>query len=124
MMDDLKAFGVPVLILSGGEPLLRPDIFEIARARQGDGLLRRPVHQRHADRRAQYRRASPRIGFDYVGISLDGIGATHDRFRRQAGAFDAALSGIAPVPRARHQGRPALHHDRGQLRTTCRRCSS
>ena len=30
VMDDLKAFRVPVLILSGGEPLLRPDIFEIA----------------------------------------------------------------------------------------------
>ena len=35
VMDDLKAFRVPVLILSGGEPLLRPDIFEISRARQG-----------------------------------------------------------------------------------------
>lgn len=30
VMDDLKGFGVPVLILSGGEPLLRPDIFEIS----------------------------------------------------------------------------------------------
>ena len=38
VMDDLKAFRVPVLILSGGEPLLRPDIFDIAGARQGDGF--------------------------------------------------------------------------------------
>ena len=35
VMDDLKAFQVPVLILSGGEPLLRPDLFEIARAPRG-----------------------------------------------------------------------------------------
>jgi heme d1 biosynthesis radical SAM protein NirJ len=34
------------------------------------------------------------VGFDYVGVSLDGIGATHDRFRRLDGAFDAALRGI------------------------------
>ncbi|MCK7466868.1 MAG: radical SAM protein [Desulfosudis oleivorans] len=94
VMDDLKAFRVPVLILSGGEPLLRPDIFEISRARQGHGLLRRPVDQRHADRRAQHRphrrhrlrlrRHQPRRASR----------ATHDRFRRLDGAFDASLHGI------------------------------
>ena len=38
VMDDLKAFGVPVLILSGGEPLLRPDIFDIARRAKAMGF--------------------------------------------------------------------------------------
>ena len=55
VMDDLKAFGVPVLILSGGEPLLRPRYLRDLAARQGDGLLCRPVEQRHADRRAMRR---------------------------------------------------------------------
>ena len=51
-MDDLKDARVPVLILSGGEPLLRPDIFDIAR--RAKGILRRPVVQRHPDRRIQH----------------------------------------------------------------------
>jgi len=93
VMDDLKAFRVPVLILSGGEPLLRPDIFEIsARAKamgfyvalSTNGTL---VDDAMADRIAE-------IGYDYLGISLDGIGEVHDRFRRQAGAFDASLRGL------------------------------
>jgi heme d1 biosynthesis radical SAM protein NirJ len=93
VMDDLKAFRVPVLILSGGEPLLRQDIFEIsARAKSmgfyvglsSNGTL---IDEACADRIAD-------IGYDYVGISLDGIGEIHDRFRRQPGAYEAALRGI------------------------------
>jgi len=93
VMDDLKAFRVPVLILSGGEPLLRPDIFEISvRAKamgfyvalSTNGTL---IDDAMADRIAE-------IGYDYLGISLDGIGEVHDRFRRQAGAFDASLRGL------------------------------
>jgi heme d1 biosynthesis radical SAM protein NirJ len=93
VMEDLKRFGVPVLILSGGEPLLRPDIFRIAEQakRMGfyvglssNGTL---ITERNiADIRAAC--------FDYVGVSLDGIEQTHDRFRRKAGAFDASLAGI------------------------------
>ena len=93
VMDDLKAYGVPVLILSGGEPLLRPDIFDIAsRAKKmgfyvglstNGALIDNPM----ADRIAA-------IDFDYVGISLDGIGPVHDAFRRKEGAFDASLAGI------------------------------
>jgi heme d1 biosynthesis radical SAM protein NirJ len=93
VMDDLKAFGVPVLILSGGEPLMRSDIFEIsARAKamrfyvglSSNGTLIDPAL---ADRIRD-------AGYDYVGISLDGIGATHDRFRRKEGAYAAALRGL------------------------------
>jgi heme d1 biosynthesis radical SAM protein NirJ len=93
VMDDLRAFGVPVLILSGGEPLLRPDLFAIAARAKAMGfyvglssngtLVDAPM----ADRIAQ-------AGFDYVGISLDGLRATHDRFRGREGAFDASLAGL------------------------------
>jgi len=93
VMDDLKAFGVSVLILSGGEPLLRPDIFDISqRAKEmgfyvglsSNGTLIN--HSNIAD--------IERIGYDYVGVSLDGMRDTHDRFRRKQGAFDESIRGI------------------------------
>ncbi len=93
VMDDLKAFGVPALILSGGEPLLRPDIFEISRRAKSlgfyvglssNGTL---VDEDNIGRIAE-------VGYDYVGISLDGLRETHDRFRQRIGAFDEALRGI------------------------------
>ncbi|MBT0962251.1 heme d1 biosynthesis radical SAM protein NirJ [Denitromonas iodatirespirans] len=93
VMDDLKGFRVPVLILSGGEPLLRPDIFDISRrakamgfytALSSNGTLITPEN---IDRIAE-------IDYDYVGVSLDGIRDTHDEFRRMKGAFEASLDGI------------------------------
>jgi heme d1 biosynthesis radical SAM protein NirJ len=93
VMDDLKRFRVPVLILSGGEPLLRPDIFDIARRAKemgfyvglsSNGTL---IDESNIERIAA-------IGFDYVGVSLDGIAATHDRFRRMEGAFEKSMHGI------------------------------
>jgi heme d1 biosynthesis radical SAM protein NirJ len=93
VMDDLKAFRVPVLILSGGEPLLRRDIFEISdRAKRmgfyvglssNGALIDAPTSERIAA-----------VGYDYVGVSLDGIGAVHDAFRRKEGAFEASLAGM------------------------------
>ena len=93
VMDDLKAFRVPVLILSGGEPLLRPDIFDISRraksmgfytALSSNGVL---IGEHNIEEIAS-------IGYDYLGVSLDGIGATNDAFRGQDGAFDKALNGL------------------------------
>jgi heme d1 biosynthesis radical SAM protein NirJ len=93
VMDDLKAFGVPVLILSGGEPLLRRDIFAISRRAKDMGfyvglssngtLITKHNIGQIAD-----------IGYDYVGVSLDGLRDTHDEFRRRKGAFDEALAGL------------------------------
>jgi heme d1 biosynthesis radical SAM protein NirJ len=93
VMDDLKRFRVPVLILSGGEPLLRPDIFDISRRAKemgfyvglsSNGTL---IDESNIDQIAS-------IGYDYVGVSLDGIQSTHDKFRRMAGAFDKSMHGI------------------------------
>ncbi len=93
VMDQLKAFRVPALILSGGEPLLRPDIYDIARRSKAMGFytaLSSNGTLIDAEQCAQI----AEIGFDYVGISLDGLGATHDKFRRKQGAFDLSLAGL------------------------------
>ena len=93
VMDDLKAFGVSVLILSGGEPLLRPDIFDISqRAREMGfyvGLSSNGTLINHSNIAE-----IERIGYDYVGVSLDGMRDIHDRFRRKQGAFDESIRGI------------------------------
>ncbi|MDH3666136.1 MAG: heme d1 biosynthesis radical SAM protein NirJ [Paracoccaceae bacterium] len=92
-LEDLGRFGIPALILSGGEPLARPDLFHIAKRARGMGMYLAlstngtQVVGETADQVAK-------IGFDYVGISLDGIGATNDWFRGREGAFDEALAGI------------------------------
>jgi heme d1 biosynthesis radical SAM protein NirJ len=93
VMEDLKTFGVPALILSGGEPLLRPDLFEIAQRAKALGFYTAlSTNGTLIDPALAARIAA--AGFDYVGISLDGLEQTHDRFRRKAGAFQRALSGI------------------------------
>ena len=92
-LDDLGRFRIPALILSGGEPLDRKDLFEIAKAARP--IVRMlalstngtRIHGETADRVAE-------VGFDYVGISIDGIGLTNDWFRGVNGAFDAALRGV------------------------------
>ncbi|MGZ8158830.1 MAG: heme d1 biosynthesis radical SAM protein NirJ [Methylobacter sp.] len=93
VMDDLKAFKVPVLILSGGEPLLHPDIFDISRRAKDMGFyvaLSTNGTKISADNIDEI--AS--INYQYIGVSLDGIKDTHDQFRRVQGSFDQALHGI------------------------------
>lgn len=93
VMDDLKAFKVPALILSGGEPLLRPDFFAIARRSKALGFFTAlSSNGTLIDEKMMERIVA--IDFDYVGISLDGLGATHDKFRRMAGAFDRSLHAL------------------------------
>ena len=93
VMDDLKRFRVPVLILSGGEPLLRPDIFEIARHAKAMGFYVGLSSNGTLIDRSNIERIAE-CDFDYVGVSLDGIRETHDKFRRMDGAFAASLRGI------------------------------
>ena len=93
VMDQLKAFRVPALILSGGEPLLRPDIFEISARAKGMGFFTALSSNGTLSDAAMCEKIGA-IGYDYVGVSLDGLGATHDKFRRMQGAFDKSLAGI------------------------------
>lgn len=93
VMDDLKAFKVPVLILSGGEPLLHPDIFAISRRAKDMGFYvalssnGTKISTENIDEIAD-------IDYQYIGVSLDGIKDTHDQFRRVKGSFDEALRGV------------------------------
>jgi len=93
VMDDLKTFGVPVLILSGGEPLLRPDIFDISHRAKSKGFYVGLSTNGTLINKENIRDIAG-AGYNYVGISLDGIGETHDRFRRKKGAFDASMNAI------------------------------
>ncbi len=93
MIRDMAQFGVPVLLFSGGEPLMRPDVLQLAGYATELGL--RAVISTNGTlitrRKAQEIRSA---GVSYVGISLDGIGETNDYFRGVPGAFKLALRGI------------------------------
>ncbi|MBF0286088.1 MAG: heme d1 biosynthesis radical SAM protein NirJ [Magnetococcales bacterium] len=94
VLEDLRGLGVPALILSGGEPLLRPDLFEIAKRAKGMGFhLALSSNGVLIDAVAAGRIRD--AGFDYVGVSLDGAPARHDRMRGKAGAFGEALTGLS-----------------------------
>ena len=92
LLEELARLSSPVVVLSGGEPLLREDVFEIAaRGTQmglrmclaTNGVL---VTPESADRMRE-------SGIRMVSLSLDGpTQAVHDDFRRQDGAFDAAVN--------------------------------
>jgi radical SAM protein with 4Fe4S-binding SPASM domain len=93
LLDDIAEFGVPAVLLTGGEPLMRRDVFDLAEHASGLGL--RPVLSTNGtlidEPNAERIKAS---GFAYVGISLDGIGDVNDRFRGVEGAFRRAMRGI------------------------------
>mgnify|MGYP000991729317 CR=1 FL=1 len=94
VLDDLSTFGIPALILSGGEPLVRHDFFDLA-ARARELKFRHLSLSTNGTRlNGETARHVADLGFDYVGISLDGIGATNDWFRGVDGAFAAAIGGI------------------------------
>ena len=93
LLDDLAAFNVPVILFSGGEPLLRPDFFELA-GHAADLGLRTTISTNGTLITPEVARHFREIGVGYVGVSLDGTGAVNDRFRGRSGAFEAALAGI------------------------------
>jgi heme d1 biosynthesis radical SAM protein NirJ len=93
VLDDLAAFKVPALILSGGEPLSRFDFFDLAeRARALD--FRYLALSTNGTRLSENIDRIAALEFNYVGISLDGIGGVNDWFRGVDGAFEAALAGV------------------------------
>ncbi len=95
LIDDIAALAAPVFIISGGEPLLRPDIFDIARY-AGDRGLRAVMSPNGTLITRQVAREIAAAGIRRISVSIDGSSAArHDGVRGVAGAFDAALAGLA-----------------------------
>lgn len=91
VIDDLAAYGIPALLLSGGEPLIHPRFFDIATYAREKGIkLTLSTNGTLIDHSTAARLKG--LHFAYVGISLDGIGATHDQFRGRQGAFEKAVA--------------------------------
>ena len=90
---DLADFGVPVILFSGGEPLLREDIFELASFASEQGI-RTALSTNGTLISEDMAREIKNASFAEVGISLDGIGNKNDRFRGKEGAYKAALQGL------------------------------
>ncbi len=94
LIDDIAASSSPVMILTGGEPLLRPDIFEIA-AYGTDKGLRMVMATNGTLVNPAVAKKMIESGIQRVSISIDGKDAhSHDAFRQQKGAFDGAMKGI------------------------------
>ncbi len=92
-IHDLTDFGVPVVLFSGGEPLMRKDIFQLSGLARSLGL-RVALSTNGTLITEESASKLKDIGFAEVGISLDGIGLKNDMFRGREGAYDAALRGI------------------------------
>lgn len=91
VVDDLAEYKVPALLLSGGEPTIHPHFFELAEYATSKGL-RLTLSTNGTLINPEWAQRIKNIGFSYVGISLDGMGATHDHFRGKVGAFDKAVA--------------------------------
>jgi 12,18-didecarboxysiroheme deacetylase len=93
MIDDLAAFGVPVLLFSGGEPLVHPRLVEYAQYAVSKGM-RAVISTNGTLITREKARALKEIGLSYVGISLDGLEETHDKFRGVTGSYKKAMKAI------------------------------
>lgn len=93
LIEDLARFGAPVILFSGGEPLMREDLLELAKYATGNGM-RAVISTNGTLITKKIAVELKKVGLSYVGVSLDGIGETNDRFRGLKGAFEMALTGI------------------------------
>ena len=93
LLSDLADFGAPVVLFSGGEPLMRPDLSDLIRRAVSLGL--RAVVSTNGTLITKERAAELKgLGLSYVGISLDGLREINDAFRGRSGAFEAAMAGV------------------------------
>ena len=93
VIDDLADYRVNALLLSGGEPLLHPQLPQILERATSRGL-KVTISTNGTRITPDYAALFKKLGVAYVGISLDGIGAVHDRFRGVPGAFEGAIRGF------------------------------
>lgn len=93
VINDLAEFGSPVILFSGGEPLMRPDLIDLANYAVDKGM-RAVISTNGTLIGKEKARDLKKVGLSYVGVSLDGMEEVNDRFRRKKGAFRDALKGI------------------------------
>ncbi|MFY1112713.1 MAG: 12,18-didecarboxysiroheme deacetylase [Methanosarcinaceae archaeon] len=93
LIDDLAAFGSPVMLFSGGEPTMRKDLPELAAYAREKGM-RAVISTNGTLIDKKLAKKLKEVGLSYVGISFDGVRETNDKFRGVKGAFDAALEGL------------------------------
>ena len=93
VLDDLAEFGCPVVLLSGGEPLLQPDIVKLASHAVSCGM-RAVISSNGTLITSEKAGELASVGLSYIGISMDGGSEIHDRFRGSDGAYNRALEGL------------------------------
>jgi len=93
LIDDLSALRIPVLLMSGGEPLMHKNIYDIIKYAKSKGIqVSLSTNGTLIDEEVAGKLKE--LGVDYVGVSLDGIKETHDLFRGVRGAFEKAVEGL------------------------------
>ena len=96
MLDDMAEYGVPILLFSGGEPLMRKRVFELMAYARKVGV--RPTLSTNGTLISrQVAQNMKKAGLGYAGVSMDGYGDTNDKFRGKVGAFDAMVKGVETV---------------------------
>ena len=93
LIDDLAAFGAPVILFSGGEPLMRPDLVTLASYAVSRGM-RAVISTNGTLITKDKAKELKAVGLSYVGVSLDGMEEVNDRFRGKKGAYKDAMAGI------------------------------
>jgi len=93
LISDLASFGSPVILFSGGEPMLKEDLPELAEF-AADQSVRVVISTNGTLLTRELARTFKKIGVSYIGVSVDGMEKTHDGFRGVKGAFDMTLRGI------------------------------
>ncbi len=93
IINDLADYGAPVMLFSGGEPLVRRDLVELASHAVGRGMRAVISTNGTLITKAKARELKD-VGLSYVGISIDGGREVHDRFRGVPGSFDRAMQGV------------------------------
>ncbi|CAN2049860.1 Fe-coproporphyrin III synthase [Candidatus Magnetomoraceae bacterium gMMP-1] len=93
LLDNLADFGVPVILFSGGEPLVRSDLPELAAYAISKGM-RAVISTNGTLITSDKAKMLKEIGLSYVGISIDGTEKINDKFRGLKGAYRDAIEGI------------------------------
>src|SRR5665647_804335 len=95
LIDDLAEMHIPLILFTGGEPLIREDIWELAQHTEKKGI-KVALSTNGTLITTEVARRIKESGIEYAGISLDGATAlTHDRFRNSPGAFEKTISAFA-----------------------------